>query len=213
MTIKTTRRISKLVRLLTAVFILLSSLVGCTSQHIPRFGVGGRYEEGKDQFLRGRGGNMDTAIDALEYVVSKEPAYKNSLMYLGRAYYRKGRFQDAYGILQRALALNQEDEIAWLAFGVTQLRVGQVDKGLESLKGGITLASRVMVDGYHNFIYWDTRGLIRASIRRSAFLLTRGTEEKDNIIQATDRLLAQIDEEENFQRNTARQNARPAFGG
>ena len=148
------------------------------------------------------------AVDALEYVVSKEPTYKNSLMYLGRAYYRKGRFQDAHGILQRALALNQEDEIAWLAFGLTQLRVGQVDKGLESLKGGITLASRVMVDGYHNFIYWDTRGLIRASIRRSAFLLTRGAEEKDSIIQATDRLLAQIDEEENFQRNTARQNAR-----
>ena len=108
-------------------------------------------------------------------------------MYLGRAYYRKGRFQDAHGILQRALALNQEDEFAWLAFGLTQLRVGQVDKGLESLKGGITLASRVMVDGYHNYIYWDTRGLIRASIRRSAFLLTKGAEEKDNIIQATDR--------------------------
>lgn len=210
---KNTRRISKLVRLLTAAFILLSSLVGCTSQQVPRFGVGGRYEEGKDQFLRGRGGNMDMAVDALEYVVSKEPTYKNSLMYLGRAYYRKGRFQDAHGILQRALALNQEDEIAWLAFGLTQLRVGQVDKGLESLKGGITLASRVMVDGYHNFIYWDTRGLIRASIRRSAFLLTRGAEEKDSIIQATDRLLAQIDEEENFQRNTARQNARPLFGG
>ena len=32
---------------------------------------------------------MDTAIDALEFVVSKEPAYKDSLMYLGRAYYRK----------------------------------------------------------------------------------------------------------------------------
>lgn len=213
LTIKNRRRISKLARLLAAAFILLSSLVGCTSQQIPRFGVGGRYEEGKDQFLRGRGGNMDMAVDALEYVVSKEPTYKNSLMYLGRAYYRKGRFQDAHGILQRALALNQEDEIAWLAFGLTQLRVGQVDKGLESLKGGITLASRVMVDGYHNFIYWDTRGLIRASIRRSAFLLTRGAEEKDSIIQATDRLLAQIDEEENFQRNTARQNARPAFGG
>ena len=115
--------------------------------------------------------------------------------------------------MQRALALNQEDEIAWLAFGVTQLRIGQLDKGLESLKGGITLASRVMVDGYHNFIYWDTRRLIRASIRRSAFLLTRGAVEKDSIIQETDRLLAQIDEEENFQRNSSPQNARPTLGG
>ena len=209
---KTPRRISKLVRLLTAVFILLSLLVGCTSQHIPRLGVGGRYEEGKDQFLRGRGGNMDTAIDALEFVVSKDPTYKNSLTYLGRAYYRKGRYQEAHAILQRALALNREDELAWLAFGLTQLRVGEVDKGLESLKGGITLASRVMVNGYHSYLYWDTRGLIRASIRRSAFLLTKGAEEKDNIIQATDRLLAQVDDEENFQKTTYQQNIQQYYG-
>lgn len=209
---KTTRRIAKLVRLMTAASILLSSLVGCTSQQIPRLGVGGKYEEGKDQFLRGRGGNMDAAIEALEFVVSKDPTYKNSLMYLGRAYYRKGRFRDAYEILQRAVALHQDDEIAWIAFGATQLRVGQIDKGMESLKGGITLASKVMVEGYHNYMYWDTRGLIRGSIRRSAFLLTRGAEEKDNIIQTTDRLLAQVDEEENFQRNTYQQNTRPLYG-
>ena len=198
--------------ILFAAAILITSLIGCSAQNIPRFGVGGRYEEGKDQFLRGRGGDMDTAIDALEFVVSKDPAYKNSLMYLGRAYYRKARYQDAHAILQRALALNQEDELAWLAFGLTQIRIGQVDKGLESLKGGITLASRVMVDGYHNYTYWDTRGLIRASIRRSAFLLTKGTEEKDNVIQATDRLLVVVDEEENFQKTTYQQSVRPLYG-
>ena len=101
---------------------------------------------------------------------------------------------------------------AWLAYGLAQLRTGQVEKGMESLKGGITLASKVMVDGYHNYLYWDTRGLIRASIRRSAFLLTKGAEEKDSIIQVNDRLLAQIDDEENFQRNTYRQNTRPLYG-
>ncbi|HEX2228502.1 MAG TPA: tetratricopeptide repeat protein [Candidatus Binatia bacterium] len=188
-------------------------LVSCSQNQVPRFGIGGRYEEGREQFLRGRGGDMDRAIDALEYVVSKDPTYKNSLMYLGRAYYRKGRFQEAHAILQRAVALNREDEQAWIAYGLTQLRVGQIDKGLESLKGGITLASKVMVDGYHNYLYWDTRGVIRAGIRRSAFLLTRGAEEKDNIIQATDRLLAEIDNEENFQRNTYRQNTRHLYGG
>lgn len=195
-----------------AIAVLVSFLISCSQDHIPRFGIGGRYEEGKDQFLRGRGGDMDRAVEALEFVVSKDPTYKNSLMYLGRAYYRKGRFQDAHAILQRAVALNQQDEIAWIAYGLTQLRVGQVDKGIESLKGGITLASRVMVDGYHNYLYWDTRGLIRASIRRSAFLLPRGADEKDNIIQATDRLLTLVDDEENFQRTTYQQNVRPLYG-
>jgi hypothetical protein len=69
-----------------------------------------------------------------------------------------------------------------------------------------------MVDGYHNYIYWDTRGLIRASLRRSAFLLVKGTEEKENIIQNTDRMLALVDEEENFQKNTRIQNTRPLYG-
>jgi tetratricopeptide (TPR) repeat protein len=189
------------------------ALTGCTADQVPRFGVGGRYEEGRDQFLRGRGGDMDKAVDALEYVVSREPTYKNSLTFLGRAYYKKGRYQDAYAILQRALAVNKDDEIGWLAIGLTQLQLGQNDRGLESLKGGITLASKVMIEGYHDYPYWDLRGIIRASIRRTAFLLTKGMEEKNNIIQSTDRLLALVDDEENFQKNARRQNVRPDYGG
>jgi tetratricopeptide (TPR) repeat protein len=191
---------------------LLSFSLAC-NHYVPRFGVGGRYEEGIEQFLRGRGGDMDTAVTALEYVVSQDPTYKKSLTYLGRAYYRKGRYQDAFAVLQRALAVDKDDELAWIALGLTQLRLDQTDKGLESLKGGITLANKVMVDGYHNFIYWDTRGLIHASMRRSAFLITKGPEEKNNIIQNTDRLLALIDDEENVQRNTRIQNERPLRGG
>jgi tetratricopeptide (TPR) repeat protein len=191
---------------------LSAFLVSCSQNQIPRFGIGGRYAEGREQFLRGRGGDMDRAVDALEFVVSKDPTYKNSLMYLGRAYYRKGRFQEAHAILQRAVALNPDDEIAWIAYGQTQLRLGQVEKGLESLKGGITLASKVMVDGYHNYLYWDTRGVVRANMKRSAFLLTRGTEDPNNIIQAIDRLLAEIDNEENFQRNAQRTQTRPLYG-
>lgn len=190
----------------------ISFALACT-HYVPRFGIGGRYEEGKEQFLRGRTGDMDTAVVALENVVSQDPTYKNSLTYLGRAYYRKGRYQDAFAVLQRAVAVNKDDEIAWIALGLTQLRLGQNDKGIESLKGGITLANKVMVDGYHNYIYWDTRGLIRASMRQSAFLLTKGPEEKDKIIQNTDRLLVIIDDEENFQRNTRIQNTRPLYGG
>jgi tetratricopeptide (TPR) repeat protein len=191
--------------------LLVSLSIGCTHA-IPRFGVGGHYEEGREQFLRGRSGNMDAAITALENVVSQDPTYKYSLTYLGRAYYRKGRYKDAYAILQRASAVNNDDEQAWIALGLTQLRVGQSEKGIETLKGGITLASKSMVDGYRNFMYFDTRGLIRASIRRSAFLLTKGVEETNNIIDATDRLLAQVDDEENFQRNTHIQNVRPLYG-
>jgi hypothetical protein len=82
----------------------------------------------------------------------------------------------------------------------------QNEKGIETLKGGITLASKVMVEGYHHYERWDIRGTIRTAIRRSAFYLTKGVEEKENIIQSTDRLLALIDEEENAQKNLHVQN-------
>jgi tetratricopeptide (TPR) repeat protein len=186
------------------------SLTSC-SNTLPRFGVGGKYEEGRDQFFRGRGGDMDRAVVALEYVVSQDPTYKESLTYLGRAYYRKERYQDAYAILQRAVAVNKDDEIAWLALGVTQLRLGQNEKAIETLKGGITLASRVLGEGYKNYERWDIRGVVKASVRRCAFYVAKGPEEKENILQSTDRLLALIDDEQNFQRNTHTQNVREYY--
>jgi tetratricopeptide (TPR) repeat protein len=199
---------------LFAACLLISVFLSLACNHaIPRFGIGGRYEEGREQFLRGRSGSMEVAITALESVVSQDPTYKDSLTYLGRAYYRTNQLQPAYAVLQRALIVNKDDEMAWMAFGATQLRLGQNDAGIESLKGGITLASKVMVDGYHDLIYFDTRGLIRAEIRRSAFLLTKGIDEKTNIIATTDRLMALVDDEVNFQRNTRIQNTRPLYGG
>jgi hypothetical protein len=69
-----------------------------------------------------------------------------------------------------------------------------------------------MINGYKNYLYWDTRGVIGAALRRSAFLITKGVEEKKNIIEVTDRLLAEVDDEDNFQRNTRTQNIRPLYG-
>ena len=63
-----------------------------------------------------------------------------------------------------------------------------------------------MAEGYHDYERWDIRGTIRTAIRRCAFYLTKGVEEKENIIQSTDRLLVLIDEEENAQKNLHVQN-------
>ena len=191
--------------------LLVAVLIYGCSNSLPRFGTGGRYEEGRDQFLRGRGGDMDRAVVALEAVVMADPTYKDSLTYLGRAYYRKGRYQDAFAILQRALAVNPDNEIAWISLGVTQLQLGENEKGIETLKSGITLASKVMVEGYHNYEKWDIRRVIQTSIRRSAFLLISESQAKEKIIQSVNQLLAQVDDEENFQKNTHVQNVAPLY--
>jgi tetratricopeptide (TPR) repeat protein len=174
---------------------------------MPQFGVGGRYLAAKEEFLRNRGGDIDRAITMLESVVLEDPTYYDSLALLGRAYYLKGRFEDANAMLQRAVAVNKEDEIAWVMLGATQMRLNRIDQGLESMKGGITLLSKSSVNGYRNYSMWDTRGLIRAAIRRTAFLLAKGAEEKDEILRSVGTLLIRIDDEENFQRiDTPRRN-------
>ena len=176
---------------------------GIMSHPVPRFGIGGRYSEGREQFTRGRGGDMDTAISDLEAVVKEDPRYKDSVMLLGRAYYRKGRYQDANQILQRALVVNKDDEIAWLTLGMTQLQLGDDQRGIETLKGGITLISKVAVLGYRNYPEWDTKGAVRAAIRRSAFEITKGVEAKQEILRSCDTLLSRMDDEENYHKNVA----------
>jgi hypothetical protein len=68
-----------------------------------------------------------------------------------------------------------------------------------------------MVENYHNYPYWDIRGTVRGAIRRAAFMVMKGPEEKENIIQSTDRLLSLIDDEENFQKNAHIQNVAPTY--
>jgi tetratricopeptide (TPR) repeat protein len=190
--------------LVTIGCLILSSCGGDFFSHpIPRFGIGGRYNEGREQFTRGRGGDMDRAVAALEAVVREDPTYKDSLTLLGRAYYRKGRYQDASKILQRALVVNKDDEIAWLTLGQTQLQLGDDDRGIETLKGAITMVSRVAKLGYRGYPEWDIKGTVRSSISRSAFEISKGAEAKENILRACDTVLSRMDDEENFQKNVA----------
>ena len=146
---------------------------------------------------------MDKAVEALESVVRQDPTYKDSLTLLGRAYYRKGRFRDASQILQRALVINKDDEIAWLTLGMTQLQLGDNERAMATLKGGITLVSKVAKVGYRGYPEWDIKGGVRTAISRAGFEIIKGPEAKENILRACDTLLSRMDDEENFQKNVA----------
>ena len=164
------------------------------------FGTGGKYNEAEIEMLRGRAANYDKAIASLQFVVQENPTYRDSLTLLGKAYYRKGRYRDAYLIIQRALAVNKDDEIAWLVYGLAQMRVGEPAKGLETIKGGLTLLAKAMGDDYRGWAGWDPRGTVRSSLNRAVFQALKGIEERDTLVQATEQLLARIDEEEWYQR-------------
>ncbi len=156
---------------------------------------------------------MDKAIAGLESVVGEDPTYRDSLTLLARAYYNQGRYQDAFLIVQRALALNKEDEIAWVVLGLTQLRLGENEKGMETLKGGITLLARASKNGYLGYEDWDSQGRVRAALRRAVLFASKGLAEKQNLIDSTERLLYRVDDEEHFQRRDVRFQERRDWGG
>ena len=177
--------------------ISLPSIPGCSRPaFLVGIGTGGRYSEAREEISRRRGGNVDKAILNLETVVREDPTYKDSLTLLGRAYYIKGRYGDARLILQRALAVNNEDEIAWMVLGITQLRLGENDKGLETLRGGLTLFSKNSVESYRGYTYWDRAGKVKIALRRAIFVARKGLEEKENLIRSMENFLAVVDEEE-----------------
>jgi tetratricopeptide (TPR) repeat protein len=151
--------------------------------------------EGKQEVTKGRFGDVDKAILALEEVVREDPTYQDSLTLLGRAYYKKGRYRDAFEILKRATAVNPEDEIAWITLGLTQLRLGDDQRGLESLKGGVTLLNKASIDGYKGIGFWDKNGSVRNAIRQSVFLLMKEGQAKDEIIRSGEVLLVRVDDE------------------
>ncbi len=76
---------------------------------IPRLGMAGRYQEARQQFLKGKSGSMEKAVVDLQGIVQEDPTYKDSLTLLGRAYYNQGSYEASRQIIQRALRVNQED--------------------------------------------------------------------------------------------------------
>ena len=187
--------------LVTIQILTLLIISGCISRPDWFVGTGGNYNQANLELLRGRGADLDKAINSLQVVVQADPTYKDTLTLLGKAYYRKGRYADAYSITQRALAVNKDDEIAWLVYGLTQLRVGENAKGLDTIKGGLTLLGKAMREQYRGYPSWDLRGTVRASLNRAVFQALKGIEEREGLIQTTEQVLTRVDEEEWFQRH------------
>lgn len=176
--------------ILSVGFLILS---GCSAPAW-HFGVGGKYNEGKQEVTRPRGGDLGKAISDLESVAAQNPTYRDTLTLLGRAYYKKGRYRDTVQVLKRALAVNKDDEIAWMTLGLAQLQMGEDANGMQSLKGGLTLFSKASKDGYRGLDFWDKTGSVRSALRRAVFAVTKG--EKQAMIRDTELLLVRIDQEE-----------------
>lgn len=185
-------------KMIESLFVGASLCFAFSCSHaVPRFGISGVYQEGREDVSKPHGGNIDRAIVNLESVVSQDPTYRDSLTLLGRAYYKKGRHWDSKQILQRAVVLNKDDEIAWLVLGLAELRLGDEQRGLETVKGGLTLLGKAMGGGkYRGYTGWDPSGAVRSSFNRAVFLARAGLEEKVRLIPTVESLLDRVDDED-----------------
>lgn len=184
---------------LVGVFLLVLGLQfvsGCSKPDW-HFGRSGQYSEAKTEIIRRVNGNLDKAIANFAAIANDDPTYRDTLTLLGRAYYKKGRFQDAHVILQRAVAVRQDDEIAWLLFGVTQLRLGDNERGLESVRGGLTLFNKATADHkYRDYDGWDPADRVSNATRRAVFIALKGLEQKDDLIRSVESVLSAVEDEE-----------------
>lgn len=187
------------------IFFLFTALVSGCGIRPPALGTAGQYRTGRSLLIQGRTDNIADSVPYFEAVAKKDPFYRDTLTLLGRALYYQGAYQDAFQLLQRALAVNKEDEIAWLTLGLTQLRMKEDEKGFENLKTGVALVNKVSKNGYRGYVRWDINGLIRASVRRAIVVVSKdGLGAKEELIRTGEQILRRIDDEEIAQESEAR---------
>jgi len=187
--------------ILGLVVSLLASGCSVLDFRLPVLSKAGKYRTAKKELAKPRGAGVSTAVPLLEAIVKEDPTYRDTLTHLGRGYYQQRRYQAALQILQRAVLVNKEDEIAWLLLGLTQLRLGNDQQGLESFKGGLSLLYKKATKyGYLGYESWDVNKLVQSSIRRAIFQVQKGgLENKQKLIRSGELILIRIDSEEEYQ--------------
>jgi len=187
-------------KFLTLVLLVLFFLSGCLEIRPPLLGLASKYKTARADLIKHGGRGLRTAVPLLEEIVQTDPFYLDTLTLLGRAYYQQKGYQDALQFLQRAVVVNKEDEIAWLALGLTQLRLGVDGEGLENFKRGLSLLINVSKGGYRDYEFWDRNGLVRHSIRRAIFRVQKDElRRKDLLIKSGELILRRMNEEETYQ--------------
>jgi tetratricopeptide (TPR) repeat protein len=180
--------------------LVFSILVTGCGLRLPAAGIAGKYQMGRFLLTKPQGLGVGEAISYLEPVAKKDPYYKDTLTLLGRAYYQQKRYQEALWVLQKALELNRKDEIGWITLGLAQLRLDDDEKGLHSLQTGLALLNGASKGGYRGYLNWDPNGVVRTSIRKTIVQVAeQGLNGKEQIIRASEVLLARIDNEERSQ--------------
>jgi tetratricopeptide (TPR) repeat protein len=180
-------------------------------------GVGGDVLAGRNALQTGR---ANDAIGYLARAADADPAYKlpqrfrpSVLVYLGRAYLETGRDVEARKTLERAVALDKNDPLAHLYFGIALAKTGERERGRKEIEDGLKriedTLEYIAEDRVYGF-FWDPAMTIRNDIRKSL----AGKLDDAQLAMAAERIGRDFDEEiDKAQRDEARRRGGSDSGG
>jgi tetratricopeptide (TPR) repeat protein len=195
----------------TYAFALLAALLsapGCAS-----FQAGSAVEAGRKAFLIG---NNEAALGYFQSAAQLDPNYvyggalqQNVWSYLGRAQYAVGRFPQAQQTLEKALAVNRDQDMARLYLGLTLARSGDRQRGVKEIESGMRgiydwLEYISQAQRYSYGQYWDMRREIRSSIEGDLAVLSGKDVNVQKLIADGESLGKRIEEEINLARRDER---------
>jgi len=101
--------------------------------------------------------------------------------YLGRADYATGRYASARRLLQQAIVINKNDNVARLYLGLTLAQMGDRENGLKEIQAGlkgiydwIVYVRQYFSAGNQYGQFWDQNGTIRAAIQVDLNMIASG---------------------------------------
>jgi tetratricopeptide (TPR) repeat protein len=151
------------------IFSLAGILTACAG-----FQVAGQFQSGRQALLINQ---PETALAYFLAAADRDPDYvyqsvyfhEGIWTYVGRTQYATGKFNEARQSLERALAKDQDDNMARLYLGLTLARSGDATRGVKEIESGMK--------GLHDWLeyiertrpfeaYWDPTREIRGAIEK-----------------------------------------------
>jgi tetratricopeptide (TPR) repeat protein len=139
--------------------------------------------------------------------------------YLGRAEYANGELTQARKSLERALALNKDDNMAKLYLGLTLARAGDRQQGLADIKRGLKgtydwLEYITQAFRYSFGQYWDPTGEIRSGIKSTLAMTSSKDLDWPKLIASAEWVGRKVEEEIDLaQRDESESMSREGGGG
>jgi tetratricopeptide (TPR) repeat protein len=161
-----------------ALFSLFVFVTGCTSLQ-----TGGEVQSGRQALLEGKN---EAALGYFYSAAQKDPNYvyttgsspkQGVWSYVGRSEYLTGRFPEARKNLERAVASNQQEDIARLYLGLTFAREGDRQRGLKEIEGGMRGINSFLdyinqAQRYSIGQFWDPDRDIRSAIQSNLVMIS-----------------------------------------